>query len=89
MKTVSALLIALVTLMLGLGVGRLTAGSPDSPGGPNAAAAQMFTLDQIYQRLVSGTVSTPMTAFTEPSTPPGTGTMALSEAVEFAISRAY
>jgi hypothetical protein len=35
----------------------------------------MFTVDQIYQRLVAGTAGVKMPAFTEPVTPPGTGTM--------------
>jgi hypothetical protein len=75
MKLLGRILVAIVVLILGLGVGRLSAGSPDAPGGPNSPAAQMFTLEQIYQQLVSGTVTSPMTAFTEPTTPPGVGTM--------------
>lgn len=75
MKKSSSVLIALVLLMVGIGVGRLLAGSPDSPGAPNAAAAQMYTLEQIYQRLTTGNYFTKQSAFTEPSTAPGTGTM--------------
>src|SRR6184192_2353013 len=76
MKKFSSVLIAFVMLMLGLGVGRLSAGSPDAPGGPNSAAAQMHTLEQIYQRISNGgTFDAEMTSFTEPGTAPGTGTM--------------
>ena len=80
MKKFSSILIAVVLLMLGLsvglGVGRLSAGSPDSPGGPNSPAAQMHTLEQIYQRISNGgTFAAKVTTFTEPGTAPGTGTM--------------
>jgi hypothetical protein len=47
-----------------------------SPGvGPDGAGSQMFTLEQIYQRLSSGAAGTKMTAFSEPASGPGTGTM--------------
>ncbi len=63
-------------IALSFSVGRLSAGSPEPPGGPNAAAAQMHTLEQIYQRINNGGTAAPaMTGFTEPNTPPGTGTM--------------
>jgi hypothetical protein len=76
----SPIFIAVVILTLGLsvgiGVGRLFAGSPDAPGGPTSAVAQMHTLEQIYQRISNGGTFDPaMTSFTEPSTAPGTGTM--------------
>ena len=66
MRKFSWILIAVVMLALGLSVGRLSAGSPDSPGAPNSPAAQMYTLEQIYQRLNNGTAGTKMTTFTEP-----------------------
>lgn len=76
MKRLGLILTALVILILGFGVGRLTAGSPDAPGGPTDPAAQMHTLEQIYQRISNGGTFAPkMTTFTEPSTAPGTGTM--------------
>ena len=75
MRKLSSILIGVVLVMLGLGVGRLSAGSPDPNGGPTSATAQMYTLEQIYQRLNNGTAGTQMTTFTEPGTAPGTGTM--------------
>jgi uncharacterized protein DUF1566 len=71
-----SIVIVVVLITLSFSVGRLSAGSPDAPGGPNAPAAQMHTLDQIYQRISNGGTDTgKTTTFTEPSTAPGTGTM--------------
>ncbi|MEP7356612.1 MAG: DUF1566 domain-containing protein [Anaerolineales bacterium] len=75
MKKLHWILLALVMLMVGVGVGRLSAGSPDAPGGPGDSAASMYTLEQIYQRIANGGAYATTTTFTEPSTPPGTGTM--------------
>lgn len=49
-------------------------GTTDSPGGPSSPAAQMYTLEDIFNRLDSGATGSPAT-FTEPPVPPGTGTM--------------
>jgi Protein of unknown function (DUF1566) len=75
MKKFKSILIGFVLLMLGVGVGRLSAGSPDAPGGPGDIAAGMYTMEQVYQRIKNGGVFEPATTFTEPSTAPGTGTM--------------
>src|SRR6266542_1773020 len=75
MKKFNSILIALVMLVVGVGVGRLSAGSPDAPGGPGSVAAAMFTMEQVYQRIKNGGVSATAATFTEPTTPPGTGTM--------------
>src|SRR5437762_2237366 len=75
MKKLSPILIAVVILLLGLGVGRLSAGSPDAPGGPADIASGMYTMEQLYTLIRSGGVFSPATTFTEPLTPPGTGTM--------------
>ena len=69
-------LIVVLLLILSFSVGRLYAGSPDAPGGPTSPAAQMHTLEQIYQRISNGgKFDADMTTFTEPLTAPGTGTM--------------
>ncbi len=47
------------------------AGSLDPPSGPSEAASQMFTLEQIYDRLSKGATGGKMTAFTEPAAGPG------------------
>ena len=47
-----------------------------NPGvGPGDPGSQMYTLQQIYDRLVSGAAGTKMTAFTEPAAGPTAGTM--------------
>ncbi len=51
------------------------AGSLNPSAGPAAAGSQMFTLEQIWQRLTSGAAGTKMTAFTEPAAGPGAGSM--------------
>ncbi len=57
------------SLMLG---GIVLAGDPDSTGEPSATSS--YSLEDLYQRLVTGTVGS-SSVFTEPSTAPGTGTM--------------
>jgi len=47
------------------------AGSNDPPEGPSHQDSQMYTLEQIYQRLVSGSAGEKMENFTEPATGPG------------------
>lgn len=66
------ILIAVVLLTLAFGVGRLSAGTPDSPSAPGATNS--FTLEDIYNRLNAGTAGAKST-FTEPAAGPGTGTM--------------
>jgi len=61
--------LVLVNLLLAW---QVWAGSPDSPGAPNATNS--FTLEDVYNRLDSGAAGT-QSAFTEPSTGPGVGTM--------------
>lgn len=43
--------------------------------GPTAEGSQMYTLDQIYDRINNGTAANKMTEFTEPSNGPTAGTM--------------
>ena len=75
MKRLNSIVIALVMLLVGVGVGRLSAGSPDAPGGPGSVAAAMFSMEQVYQRIKNGGASATEATFTEPSVPPGTSTM--------------
>jgi hypothetical protein len=51
------------------------AGSLEPSGVPTAADSQMYTLDQIYNRINNGAAATKMNAFTEPSSGPTAGTM--------------
>jgi hypothetical protein len=51
------------------------AGNLNPPSGPTDAASQMYTLEQIYDRLDTGAAGSKMTTFTEPASGPGTGTM--------------
>ena len=50
------------------------AGDLEPSGGPTAAGSQMYTLEQIYNRLNTGATAPKMTEFTGPSSgPAGTG----------------
>jgi hypothetical protein len=72
------MLIGAVGIMMGVllsSVVFVLAGQVDSPAGPMAAGGQMYTLQQIYDRLNTGTAATKMSTFTEPGSGPGTGTM--------------
>ena len=46
------------------------AGSMEPPSGPTDPASQMYTLEQIYNRLNTGAAATRMTTFTEPGSGP-------------------
>ncbi len=50
---------------------RVLAGNTDSPGAPTDPASQMYTLEDIYNRLASNGDATKMTAFEEPAAGPG------------------
>lgn len=65
----------LISVILGFGMGRLSAGAIDDPGGPTSVPGQMYTIEQIYTRMISGTWAVKMTSFTEPNSGPGNGTM--------------
>jgi hypothetical protein len=62
------------------------AGSLDPPSGPTDAASQMYTLEQIYDRLDTGAVSAKMTTFTEPVAGPGATGHTLDEVMDLAMS---
>ncbi len=55
------------------------AGNLDAPGGPTAPEAQMYTLAQIYDRLTTGSTAEKMTAFTQPTSGPGSTMPTLNE----------
>jgi hypothetical protein len=71
------LLIGVVGMVIGvlLSAAVVFAGSLNPGSGPGDAGSQMFTLQQIYDRLTSGAAGTKMTAFTEPAAGPSAGTM--------------
>jgi len=72
MRTRYITVVVLVTLAVAAVV--VYAGSLDSTGAPGAAGGQMYTLEQIYNRINDGTAATKMTTFTEPSSGPTAGT---------------
>jgi hypothetical protein len=69
-----ALVIVVALLVLAFGVGRLSAapGTLDSPAPPGSTSS--YTLEDIYNRLDTGTAGTQST-FTEPTSGPTVGTM--------------
>jgi len=60
------------------------AGNIDSPSGPTDSASQMYTLENIYDRLTSQGNATKMTTFTEPSSGPGSTMHTLDDIYELA-----
>jgi hypothetical protein len=60
------------------------AGNTDPPSGPTDAGSQMYTLEQIYNRLTTGAWQTKMTAFTEPVSGPGATGRTLDEVMAVA-----
>jgi hypothetical protein len=69
------ILIGTVVGVLLSSVAVVLAGQIDSPQAPAHEDAQMYTLEQIYDRLDGGAPATKMISFTEPATGPVTGTM--------------
>ena len=68
---------------------RRIGGEPGAQRGADWAGSQMYTLDQIYNRINNGTAATKMTTFTEPSNGPTAGTMhTLDEIYDLAGLRA-
>ena len=74
-KLTIGVIIGVVIGVLLSGGALVLAGNLNPPGGPTASAAQMYTLQQIYDRLTTGATGVKMTTFTEPASGPGTGTM--------------
>jgi hypothetical protein len=71
------LLIGLVGIVIGvlLSTAVVFAGSLNPTGEPTDPNSQMYTLEQIYQRLATGNYFAKQSGFTEPASGPGTGTM--------------
>jgi hypothetical protein len=85
-RRISLIVASLVVALVALGsVFTVWAGDPDSPAGPTDPAGQMYTLEQIYDRLSGNGNATKMMSFTEPSSGPPAGTMhTLDEIYELA-----
>jgi len=62
------------------------AGNLDPPTGPKGPASQMYTLEQIYDRLDTGAVGPKMWSFKEPDTGPGSTGHTLDEVMELAMT---
>jgi hypothetical protein len=67
------LLIGLVGIVIGvlLSTAVVFAGSLNPTAGPGSAGSQMYTLQQIWDRINNGAAASKMSAFTEPATGPG------------------
>ena len=65
------------------------AGNLDSPGASTDAGAQMYTLEQIYERLDTGAAATKMTQFMEPAAGPGSTMHTLDEIYDLIGERAH
>jgi hypothetical protein len=68
-------------ILVGVGMGALLtaaavlAGDLEPIGGPTLTGSQMYTLEQIYNRINNGVAATKMATFTEPSSGPTAPTM--------------
>lgn len=67
--------------------GMALAGSLNPGAGPTAAASQMYTLQQIYDRINNGAAATKMTTFTEPASAPGSTMVTLDQLYTLASQR--
>jgi hypothetical protein len=65
------------------------AGNVNSPGGPTSDLAQMYTLEQIYDRLNDGTAATKQTTFQEPASGPGSTMHTLDQIYDLVGKRAF
>jgi hypothetical protein len=71
------MLVSVIGVVIGvlLSTAVVLAGSLNPIVGPTGADSQMYTLQQIYDRLATGAATPKMTGFTEPSSGPTGGTM--------------
>ena len=65
------------------------AGSLNPPAGPTEAGGQMYTLEQIHDRLDTGVAATKMTQFTKPDAGPGETMHTLDEIYDLIGERAF
>ncbi|MGA9347827.1 MAG: hypothetical protein WBW48_03355 [Anaerolineae bacterium] len=79
--------VGIVVGVLLASVAVVLAGSIDSPSGPTDSASQMYTLQQVYDRINNGTAATKMTTFTEPSSAPGSTMVTLDQIYDLAGQR--
>lgn len=82
--------ILLTGIMIGVllsSVAVVLAGNLNPSAGPNEANSQMYTLENIYDRLNDGTEATKMTFFTEPSSGPTAGTMHTLDEIYYLIGK--
>ncbi len=84
------LLIGVIGIVIGvlLSTAVVFAGIFPGPGsGPGDAGSQMYTLQQIYDRINNGAAATKMTAFTEPATGPASTMVTLDALYDLAGQR--
>jgi hypothetical protein len=83
------LLIGMVGIVIGvlLSTAVVLAGSLNPTAGPGDAASQMYTLQQVWDRINNGAAATKMTAFTEPSSGPAATGKTLDELYTLAGER--
>ena len=79
-KQILLVVVALVVALLALvSVFTVWAGNTDSTSAPTDSASQMYTLENIYDRLTSQGNATKMSTFTEPGSGPGSTMYTLDE----------
>jgi hypothetical protein len=64
----------------------VVAGNLDPPSGPGDPLSQMYTLEQIYDRLDTGAIASKMSSFTEPDAGPGATGHTLDEVMDLAAA---
>ena len=83
------LLIGVIGIVIGvlLSTAVVFAGDLNPGSGPGAAGSQMYTLQQVWNRINNGAAATKMSAFTEPSAGPGSTMKTLDDLYTLAGER--
>ena len=83
------LLIGVIGIVIGvlLSTAVVFAGNLDPAAGPAGSSSQMFTLQQLWNRINNGAAATKMSAFTEPSAGPGSTMKTLDDLYTLASER--